>query len=116
VGQFPVLDFQYRIINKADTLVGRLTIQKSDFEAGRPRRSVVGCRQVRASGDETLADFFDSQLADEILHVRFAKNGASRHQGTIRASCSTWARPCGMAAMAFGQVMGSEGTEGVSYP
>src|SRR5262249_49983802 len=33
VGQFPVMNFQYRIITKIDNLVGRLAVQNRSFEA-----------------------------------------------------------------------------------
>ena len=116
VGQFPVLDFQYRIINKAETLVGRLTIQHRTFEAGGLDAVSWVADEVRASGDQELADFFDSQLADEILHVRFANEWVRR---AIRDDPRELLRMGGVmksAALAFGQVMGTEGTEGVSYP
>jgi uncharacterized ferritin-like protein (DUF455 family) len=116
VGQFPVLDFQYRIINKADTLVGRLTIQNRTFEAGGLDAVSWVADEVRASGDETLADFFDSQLADEILHVRFANEWVRRAIKDDPRELLHMGKTMRMAAMAFGQVMGNEGTEGVSYP
>jgi uncharacterized ferritin-like protein (DUF455 family) len=116
VGQFPVLNFQYRIITKADSLLGRLTIQNRTFEAGGIDAVSWVSAQARASGDTALADFFDSQLADEIVHVRFANEWIRK---TIRDDPRELLRmgaAMTMAAKAFEQVMGKEATEGVSYP
>jgi uncharacterized ferritin-like protein (DUF455 family) len=116
VGQFPVLNFQYRIITKADSLIGRLTIQNRTFEAGGLDAVSAVVEQMRARGDDDLELFFDSQLADEILHVRFANEWIRRliHEdprNVLRMGSAMTA-----AAKAFKQVMGREGTEGVSYP
>ncbi len=116
VGQFPVMNFQYRIINKADSLVGRLTIQNRTFEAGGIDAVAWVADQVRAAGDTHMADFFDSQLADEIIHVRFANEWLRR---TIRESPRELLRmgaTMTLAARGFEQVMGKEATTGVHYP
>jgi len=116
VGQFPVLNFQYRIITKADTMIGRLTIQNRTFEAGGIDAVAAVVDQMRERGDPELTAFFDSQLADEIVHVRFANEWIRRAirqdpRNVLRMGAAMTA-----AAKAFKQVMGSEGTEGVSYP
>ena len=116
VGEFPVLDFQYRIINKADTLVGRLTIQNRTFEAGGLDAVSFVAHEVRSSGDEAMADFFDSQLADEILHVRFANEWVRRAIKDDPRQLLRMGTTMREAAMAFGHVMGTEGTDGVYYP
>ena len=115
VGQFPVMNFQYRIITKANSLISRLTIQNRTFEAGGLDAVSAVVEQMRARGDEELTLFFDSQLADEILHVRYANEYIRRQ---IRQDPRMVLRMGGAmteAAKAFKQVMGSEGTEGVSY-
>jgi uncharacterized ferritin-like protein (DUF455 family) len=116
VGQFPVLNFQYRIITKADTLIGRLTIQNRTFEAGGLDAVSWVADEVRASGDHALADFFDSQLADEILHVRFANEWVRRAIKSDPRQLLCVGATMKTTAMAFGQVMGSGATDGVSYP
>jgi Protein of unknown function (DUF455) len=116
VGQFPVLNFQYRIIVKADTLVGRLTIQNRSFEAGGLDAVAWVAEQVRDGGDQALTDFFDSQLADEILHVRFANEWLHRAIREDPRCLLEMGREMARAAKAFKEVMGSEGTEGVYYP
>lgn len=116
VGQFPVLNFQYRIINKAETLVGRLTIQNRTFEAGGIDAVSWLAGQMRADGDPAMADFFESQLADEIMHVRFANEWIRNailddKRNMLRIGAAMTA-----AAKGFKQVMDREATEGVSYP
>lgn len=116
VGQFPVLNFQYRIINKADSVLGRLTIQNRTFEAGGIDAVAWVADQVRATGDQRLADFFDSQLADEIIHVRFAnewlrKAIKERPQELLKMGTTMM-----IAAKGFEQVMGKEATGGINYP
>ena len=116
VGQFPVLNFQYRIITKPDSLLARLTIQNRTFEAGGIDAVAWMAEQIRGAGDASLADFFDSQLADEIIHVRFANEWLRR---TIRDNPRELLRmgaAMTLAARAFEQVMGREATDGVSYP
>jgi hypothetical protein len=116
VGQFPVLNFQYRIITKEDTLVGRLTIQNRTFEAGGLDAVAWVVQKTRGDGDPALADFFDSQLADEILHVRFANEWLRRLIREKPRELLQMGKTMTRAAKAFKQVMGSEGTEGVYYP
>jgi uncharacterized ferritin-like protein (DUF455 family) len=116
VGQFPVMNFQYRIITKATTLVGRLTIQNRTFEAGGLDAVAAVVEQMRERGDAELMLFFDSQLADEILHVRYANEYIRRRIREDPRTVLHMGSAMTEAAKAFKQVMGSEGTEGVSYP
>jgi uncharacterized ferritin-like protein (DUF455 family) len=116
VGQFPVMNFQYRIITKADSLIGRLTIQNRTFEAGGLDAVSAVVEQMRARGDAELTLFFDSQLADEILHVRYANEYIRQQIHDDPRTVLRMGTAMTQAAKAFKQVMGSEGTEGVSYP
>jgi uncharacterized ferritin-like protein (DUF455 family) len=116
VGQFPVLNFQYRIITKADSLLGRLTIQNRTFEAGGIDAVAWMVEQTRAAGEADLADFFASQLADEIIHVRFANEWLRRTIKDNPRELLRMGATMMQAAKAFEQVMGKEATEGVSYP
>lgn len=115
VGQFPVLNFQYRIVINADTLVGRLTIQNRTFEAGGIDAVSSTVEVTRAAGEEALAEFFNSQLTDEIQHVRFANDWIKEKIKREPRSVLDMGRAMTNAAVAFGQVMGTEGTEGVGY-
>ncbi|HUO85527.1 MAG TPA: DUF455 family protein [Thermoanaerobaculia bacterium] len=73
VGQYPVLNFQFRIIIALESLIGRLAVANRSFEAGGLDAIQDG---IDASeGEEEDPDFlrlFDAQLADEMQHVRFA--------------------------------------------
>jgi uncharacterized ferritin-like protein (DUF455 family) len=112
VGQYPVLSFQYRIIVAVQTLIGRLTVQNRSFEAGGIDAIDDGIADARRRGDGELVALFESQLADEVVHVRFAnaaiaalKQRDPRHLLAMGAALT-------QAAKAFREVMGSEGSEG----
>jgi uncharacterized ferritin-like protein (DUF455 family) len=72
LGEYPIMNFQYRIICKIDSLVGRLAVQNRTFEAEGIDAIGFGIEDARNQGDEELAEFFDIQFADEIMHVRCA--------------------------------------------
>jgi uncharacterized ferritin-like protein (DUF455 family) len=116
VGQFPVLNFQYRIITKSETLAGRLTIQNRTFEAGGIDAVSSLVHRVRAGGEDELADFFESQLADEILHVAFANEWLKRAMRDNPRILLQMGAAMSVAAKGFAQVMGKEATEDVGYP
>ena len=116
VGQYPVLNFQYRIICRAETLMGRLAIQNRSFEAGGLDAVEVGIDEARSRSDTELAELFEAQLADEIVHVRFANEWihkvAKRDPRTLLKVGAALTR----AARAFEVVMGKEGVKGTDYP
>jgi uncharacterized ferritin-like protein (DUF455 family) len=115
VGQYPVLNFQYRIIAHIRSLVGRLAIQNRSFEAGGLDAIAYGIEHARQGSDEGMRELLEAQQADEISHVRFANdwiNAATRQDA--RSVLEIGIALAG-AAKAFRQVMGSEGTEGASY-
>lgn len=73
VGRYPVLNFQYRIITKIDSLIGRLAVQNRSFEAAgldAIQKEIVDL--AARDGDSALSEFFEAQLADELQHVRYA--------------------------------------------
>jgi uncharacterized ferritin-like protein (DUF455 family) len=72
LGEFPVLNFQYRIICGIDSLVARLAVQNRTFEAEGIDAIQFGIGEARGRGDEDLAQLFEGQFADEIQHVRVA--------------------------------------------
>ncbi len=72
VGEFPVLNFQYRIVTNLSSLAGRLTVQNRSFEAAGIDAIEEG---IATYGQAHAADFvelFEAQLADEVQHVRYA--------------------------------------------
>jgi uncharacterized ferritin-like protein (DUF455 family) len=116
VGQFPVLNFQYRIVMARDDLVGRLAVQNRCFEAGGLDAIAFGVGQARAQGDAELAEFYEAQLADEIVHVRFANDCIREAMRRDPRTVLRIGTALSAAAKAFRVVMGREGTEGIEYP
>jgi uncharacterized ferritin-like protein (DUF455 family) len=116
VGQYPVLNFQYRIITKRKSLVERLTIQNRSFEAGGIDAIAFGIEAARAAGDHEVAELYEAQLADEVNHVRFANKWIRRTIQMDRRSLLTIGAALTDASIAFAEVMGKEATEGVTYP
>jgi uncharacterized ferritin-like protein (DUF455 family) len=78
VGEYPVLCFEYRMLTKIDTLVGRLAIQNRSFEAAGIQAIGDGLEAVREAGEQDLVELFDAQLPDEIQHVRYANKWIKR--------------------------------------
>lgn len=73
VGHYPVMNFQYRILMNINSLVGRLTVQNRSFEAAgidAIQNEILELAKNR--GEEDLVELFDTQLADEVQHVRYA--------------------------------------------
>ena len=78
VGEFPVLNFQYRIITALPSLVGRLAVQNRSFEAAGMDAIQDGLGEARESGQQDLSELLDAQLADEVQHVRYANEWVRR--------------------------------------
>ena len=87
VGEYPVLNFQYRIITQFDSLAARLAIQNRSFEAGGLDAITVGIEQAREDGDFELAELYEAQIADEISHVRFANEWIRKLGEKIPRTC-----------------------------
>lgn len=116
VGQYPVLNFQFRIITKVEDLVGRLAVQNRTFETGGIDAVQIGINDASAQGDLEQAALFDAQLADEITHVRFANEYLSSVSARDPASIMRVGRALNYASVAFLQVMGQYAIEAVTYP
>jgi uncharacterized ferritin-like protein (DUF455 family) len=67
-----VLNFQYRIATRIDTLQGRLAVQNRSFEAAGIDAIQDGIQVARRNGQPDLVELLDTQLADEVQHVRYA--------------------------------------------
>ena len=116
MGEYPILNFQYRIITRIRSLIGRLAVQNRSFEAGGLDAITDGIARARQDSDLELAELFEAQRADEIGHVRYA-NDAIRH-ATEKDARSVLQIGAALAAASKGflEVMGPEGTAGVRYP
>jgi uncharacterized ferritin-like protein (DUF455 family) len=71
VGEYPVLNFEYRMAMAISTLIGRLAVQNRSFEA-------AGIQAIqdalRRTTETDLRELLDAQLADEIQHVRYGNH------------------------------------------
>jgi len=116
VGQYPVLNFQYRIITQFNNLAARLAIQNRSFEAGGLDAITFEIERTREAGDLELAELFEAQIADEICHVRFANEWIRRFSQEDPMNLLRITQAMKIASDAFVAVMGKEGTEGVFFP
>jgi uncharacterized ferritin-like protein (DUF455 family) len=116
IGQYPVLNFQYRIVAHIGSLVGRLAVQNRSFEAGGLDAITSGIEVARQQGDEELAELFEAQRADEIGHVRFANDWIRTATEQDPRAVLRIGAALAAASKAFQQVMGKEATESVNYP
>ena len=115
VGEYPVLNFQYRIIANLRSLVDRLAVQNRSFEAGGIDAVSFGIDEARKKGDLEVAELFEMQQADEITHVRFANEYLRDCIHQEPRSALQVARALTLASKAFLQVMGNEGMSNVEY-
>ena len=114
VGQYPVLNFQYRIITNIDDLDGRLAVQNRTFETEGVDAIEPEIAAARER-DPALAKLFEAQLADEIGHVRYANQRIAEAIARDPAVIMRIGRALDYAARAFEHVMGRHAIEGVSY-
>ncbi|MGE3538137.1 MAG: DUF455 family protein [Candidatus Tectimicrobiota bacterium] len=115
VGEYPVLNFQYRIITKIETLIGRLAVQNRSFEAEGLDAIQFNIDATRNDGACDMAALYEAQIADEIVHVRFANQWIREAiradpRNVLRMSAALTA-----AERAFREVMGTEGTKDIKY-
>ena len=62
LGEYPVLNFQYRIITKIPTLIGRLAVQNRSFEAEGLDAIAFGIQAARDQGDTSLVALYEARL------------------------------------------------------
>lgn len=115
VGEYPVLNFQYRLITKIDTLIGRLVVQNRSFEAEGLDSIQHGIEAAQAEGNHDLADLYAAQLADEIGHVRFANAWIREETHRNPRSVLHISAALTAASKAFQAVMGTEGTANIPH-
>jgi uncharacterized ferritin-like protein (DUF455 family) len=115
VGEFPVMNFQFRIIANLGSIEERLSVQNRSFEAGGIDAVSFGIEEARRKGDFEVAALFEMQQADEITHVRFANEYVRDCVRADPRSALRIARALTLASKAFMQVMGTEGVSNVEY-
>jgi uncharacterized ferritin-like protein (DUF455 family) len=115
VGQYPVMNFQYRIICAVDTLVARLAVQNRTFEAEGIDAIQYGIREAHARGDHELAALFEGQFADEIQHVRVANDFIQERVRQEPRLALRVAAALSTAHQVFQQVFGQAGSAVFKY-
>ena len=115
VGQYPVMNFQYRILGTIDSLIGRLAVQNRTFEADGLDAAVFGAGEARAQGDDELADVYEAQSADEVLHVRFANEYIRRKIQEDGRNVLRMATALTYGSRAFQSVFADGGTDVTKY-
>jgi uncharacterized ferritin-like protein (DUF455 family) len=114
-GEYPIMNFQYRIICRIQSLAGRLAVQNRTFEAEGIDAIGFGIDDARNQGDEELACFFDGQFADEIMHVRCANEFLREMIEKEPRLALQVASALTEATRAFFEVFGGEGTAVAKY-
>lgn len=108
-GQYPVLNFQFKIITAISSLIGRLCVANRSFEAAGIDAIQDGLDSSKRKNDLTFVALFDQQLADELQHVRYAnvwiKRMIARDGGK---AVMAMARGVAQADLAFKRVVGSD--------
>ncbi len=115
LGQYPVLNFQYRLLGKINTLVGRLSVQNRSFEADGLDAATHARDEARAKGDHELADMYDAQQADEVVHIRFANEYLKAQLAKNPRIALDMARALSQCAEGFAQVFAGGGTDVEKY-
>ena len=72
IGEYPVINFQFRIMTTIPSLIGRLAVANRSFEASGIDAITTGMATDKRKDDVEFTSLFDQQLADEVQHVRFA--------------------------------------------
>ncbi len=115
VGQYPVMNFQYRILGKIDTLVGRLAVQNRSFEADGLDAATFARDEAREREDHELADMYDAQQADEVCHIRLGNDTIKAEISANPRNALQVASALTQGAAAFAQVFAGGGTEVEKY-
>jgi len=115
LGEYPVMNFQYRIICKIPHLAGRLAVQNRTFEAEGIDAISFGLDDAHSQADEDLLAFFDAQFADEIMHVRCANEFLHEMIAKEPRLALKVASAVTEAARLFGDVFGGGGTAVAKY-
>lgn len=115
LGQYPVMNFQYRILGRIDSLLGRLAIQNRSFEADGLDAATYARDEARRAGDHELADMYDAQQADEVCHIRLGNDHIKEQFAQTPRTAMTVARALAQGARAFAQVFAGGGTEVEKY-
>lgn len=116
IGEYPVMNFQYRMLRTIDSLIGRLAVENRTFEAEGLDAVTHALERARSSGDAELAALFDMQQADEIVHVGFANDWIRRQIKADPRNMLKMSAALTRAAKAFELVFAGGGADVTKYP
>jgi len=77
-GEFPIMNYEWGVVNMLDSLAARLAVQNRTFEGGEMDLLREQRAMWHAAGDEITSDLMDALLADEVQHVRYANRWLKR--------------------------------------
>jgi uncharacterized ferritin-like protein (DUF455 family) len=115
ISQFPVINFQYRIMLAIPSLIGRLAVANRSFEASGIDAITDGLQSLNRKDDVEFTSLFDQQLADEVQHVRFANVWIKKlvdEEGP--RTMMALARGVAQGDKAFKQIVGADNL--ITYP
>lgn len=115
VGAFPVLSFQFRLLGRVDTLIGRLAVQNRTFEADGLDAVTHEIEVMKEAGEDDLVAMYDAQHADEIGHIRFANEYINRRLKESPRDLLSMSRALTQCAKGFEQVFAKGGTNSTKY-
>lgn len=114
-GDYPVMNFQYKLLGQIPTLAGRLAVQNRTFEADGLDAAVFGANEARQLGDEAMAEMLEAQVTDEIGHVRFANEWIKAAVARTPRLVMEVARALSLGSAAFQWVFAGGGSEQTKY-
>jgi uncharacterized ferritin-like protein (DUF455 family) len=106
LGQYPVLNFQFRIMTAIPSLIGRLAVSNRSFEASGIDAIQDGIQNSKRKNDVDFVALFDQQLADEVQHVRFANVWLKKIIERDPKAVLALARAIAQADAAFKEIVG----------
>ena len=114
-GEFPIMNYEWGVTQLLDSLPARLAVQNRTFEAEGIDAIEFGIGAAQARGDQELADLFEGQCADEIMHVRIANEFIVESVRKEPRNALRVAAALSEAQRMFGDVFGVAGTSGIGY-
>jgi uncharacterized ferritin-like protein (DUF455 family) len=116
VGRYPVMNFQYKILGRIDSLVGRFAVQNRTFEADGLDAVTAAVQQARAAGDHEVLAMYEIQQADEVMHVKYANDWIWKRAAEDPAVVMQVVRAVSQALEGLAWVTARGGGEVTKYP
>ncbi len=114
-GEFRVMNYEWSVTCMLDSLGARLALQNRTFEADGLDAVTNAIDEARRDGDEALAEMYETQQADEVLHIRFANDWIREQLSADPRNVLHMSRALTHGARAFEQVFADGGADVVKY-